>query len=90
MTFLFFTITARHIVKAFAFKPWLYYLGSIIDCVGYYALNINKSMCTSCVSELELGKLMAFYSSVESLAPIIVGLVYTEVWKVFATKVLHI
>ena len=81
MTFLFCTITTRHVVKALAYEPWLYYLGSFIDCIGYYALNVNRSMCSSCVAQNELGKLMAFYSSVESLAPIIVGEVYKEVWK---------
>ena len=85
MTFLFCTITTRHIVKALAYEPWLYYLGSVIDCIGYYALNVNKSMCSSCVAQNELGKLMAFYSSVESLAPIVIGFVYKAVWKVHFT-----
>ena len=85
MTFLFCTITTRHVVKALAYEPWLYYLGSVIDCIGYYALNVNKSMCSSCVAQNELGKLMAFYSSVESLAPIVIGFVYKAVWKVHFT-----
>ena len=88
MTFLFCTITTRHVVKALAYEPWLYYLGSVIDCIGYYALNVNKSMCSSCVAQNELGKLMAFYSSVESLAPIVIGFVYKAVWKVHFTKLI--
>ena len=82
MSFLFFTITTRHMVKAFAYDPWMYYLGSIIDCLGYYAVTINRAMTSLCVSQHDLGKLMAFYSALESLAPIGVGFIYSTVWNV--------
>ena len=82
MSFLFCTITARHVVKAFAYDPWMYYLGSIIDCLGYYAVTINRAMTSLCVSQHDLGKLMAFYSALESLAPIGVGFIYSTVWNV--------
>ena len=82
MSFLLFTITTRHMVKAFAYDPWMYYLGSIIDCLGYYAVTINRAMTSLCVSQHDLGKLMAFYSALESLAPIGVGFIYSTVWNV--------
>ena len=69
-------------VKAFAYDPWMYYLGSIIDCLGYYAVTINRAMTSLCVSQHDLGKLMAFYSALESLAPIGVGFIYSTVWNV--------
>ena len=82
MTVLFGTITTRHVIKALAYEPWMYYLASIIDCLGFYAIQINRSMTSVCVSQYELGKLMAFYSALESLVPIGVGFIYSTVWNV--------
>ena len=82
MPILFSTISIRHAVKAFAYEPWMYYLGSFIDCVGFYAFNIRQSMVSCLVNQDELGKVMAFTSAVDSLFPIGISKAYSEIFKV--------
>ena len=82
MPILFCTISIRHAIKAFAFEPWMYYLGSFIDCLGFYAFNIRQSMVSSLVDRDELGKIMAFTSAVDSVFPIGISKAYSEIFKV--------
>ena len=87
MTGLISTLTARHIIKALATEPWMYYLGSIINCIGFYALSIKSSMVSSVVDKNELGKIMAFISAWDSLLPIVVSATYSYVFDV--SMVIH-
>ena len=82
MTGLISTLTARHVIKALATEPWMYYLGSIINCIGFYALSIKSSMVSSVVDKNELGKIMAFISAWDSLLPIVVSATYSYVFDV--------
>ena len=86
MPILFCTISIRHAVKAFAVEPWMYYLASFIDCLGFYAFNIRQSMVSSLVDRDELGKVMAFTSAVDSVFPIGISKAYSEIFKVSKTK----
>ena len=87
MTGLISTLTARHVIKALATEPWMYYLGSIINCIGFYALSIKSSMVSSVVDKNELGKIMAFISAWDSLLPIVVSATYSYVFDV--SMVIH-
>ena len=82
MTILYSTISTRHIVKAFATEPWMYYLGSFIDCVGFYTMYIRSSMLSTIVAKDELGKVMAFTSAWDSILPIGISALYSEVFDV--------
>ena len=82
MVLIFCTISTRHAIKAFAFEPWLYYLGSMIDCLGFYAFNIRQSMVSCLVEPDELGKILAFTSAIDTVLPIGVTLAYSEIFKV--------
>ena len=82
MPVLFCGFVIRHTVKAFASEPWMYYLGSFIDCLGFYAFNIRQSMVSCLVEPDELGKILAFTSAIDSILPIGVTYAYSEIFKV--------
>lgn len=82
MTILYTTISSRHLVKAFATQPWMYYLGSFIDCVGFYVMFIRSSMLSTIVAKDELGKVMAFVSAWDSILPIGISALYSKVFDV--------
>ena len=82
MPVLFCGFVIRHTVKAFAYEPWMYYLGSFIDALGFYAFNIRQSMVSCLVEPDELGKILAFTSAIDSVLPIGVTFAYSEIFKV--------
>ena len=89
MTALISTLTARHTIKALATESWMYYLGSVVNCVGFYALSIKSSMLSTVAEKNELGKIMAFISAWDSLLPIAVSATYSAVFDVSTYCIYH-
>jgi len=76
------TIIIRHILKGFAYDPWLLYFASAVDLMGGYAFSAARSATSKCVEMNELGKVFALLYSVESLVPIGMTQIYASLWKV--------
>ena len=75
------TIIARHVIKGFAYQPWMLYLGSAVDLMGRYSFSAARSQTSKCVEMHELGKVFALLYSIESLVPMAMTQIYASLWK---------
>ncbi|XP_067122742.1 probable peptidoglycan muropeptide transporter SLC46 [Centruroides vittatus] len=69
------------IVKGFAYKTWLYYLGNGLGIFGTMGMLAVRARLSKIVSEEELGKIFAFLSSCESLVPVAGNLIFTQIFN---------
>lgn len=82
MVVIYASVVARHVIKGFATEPWLYYLGAMVDLIGSYASNINRSMMSTCIPPNELGKVFSVLTAIDNLLPIGVTQIYSYLFKV--------
>ena len=74
-------VIAKDVVKGFAESPWMFYVGSSINPMGYYCFSACRSIASKCVESHELGKVFALLSAAESLVPIGMSQAYASIWK---------
>ena len=58
------------------------HLGTIIDTLGMYSLSLCRGFISVCVPIGDIGKLLAFVSTLDGLSPIIMSQFYTFIWQV--------
>ena len=73
-------VISRDLIKAFAQKVWMYYLGSVVYVACGYIFPCARSILSVCVEPEELGKVFALLAAVEALIPLGMTQVYASVW----------